>query len=128
MAAITLPGFTFGSALGMGAFEGIGTAFTGAKSSSSGLSEALGALKSKIDLAAVAAKVETAQEQEKKAEEREFTKKSSLSLAYDKLDTLISDVGSIDLKVSKKIKERKDNFYSQYSYLKPECEKSTGEK
>ena len=44
MAAITLPGFTFGSALGMGAFEGIGTAFTGAKSSSSGLSEALGAL------------------------------------------------------------------------------------
>lgn len=72
MAAITLPGFTFGSALGMGAFEGIGTAFTGAKSSSSGLSEALGALKSKIDLAAVAAKVETAQEQEKKAEEREF--------------------------------------------------------
>jgi hypothetical protein len=66
MAAITLPGFTFGSALGMGAFEGIGTAFTGAKSSSSGLSEALGALKSKIDLAAVAAKVETAQEQEKK--------------------------------------------------------------
>ena len=66
MAAITLPGFTFGSALGMGAFEGIGTAFTGAKSSSSGLSEALGALKSKIDLAAVADKVETAQEQEKK--------------------------------------------------------------
>ena len=73
MAAITLPGFTFGSALGMGAFEGIGTAFTGAKSSSSGLSEALGALKSKIDLAAVAAKVETAQEQEKKAEKIELS-------------------------------------------------------
>ena len=50
MAAITLPGFTFGSALGMGAFEGIGTAFTGAKSSSSGLSEALGALKSNANI------------------------------------------------------------------------------
>lgn len=114
--------------MGMGAFEGIGTAFTSAKSSSSGLSGALGALKSKIDLASVAAKVDTSQEQAKKAEERESTKKSSLSLAYEKLNTLISDTGSVDMKASSKIRERKDAFYDRYYYLKPECEKTTKEK
>lgn len=128
MATITLPGFTFGSALGMGVFEGIGIAFTSAKSSSSGLSGALEALKSKIDLAAVVAKVETSQEQAKKAEERESTKKSSLSIAYEKLNTLISDTGSVDMKASSKIRERKDAFYDRYYYLKPECEKNKREK
>lgn len=128
MATITLTGGTFGCSMGMGAFEGIGVAFTSAKKSSCGLSEALGTLKSKINLASIAAKVETSQEQIKKAKERESTKKSSLSLAYDKLSTLISDTGSVDMKAASKIRERKDAFYSQYSYLKPECEKSTGEK
>jgi len=125
---ITLPGFTFGSSLGMGAFEGIGTAFTSAKSSSSGLSGALSALKSKIDLASVVAKVDTSQEQAKKAEERESAKKSSLSIAYEKLSTLISDTGSVDKKASSKIRERKDAFYDRYYYLKPECEKNRCEK
>lgn len=69
MATITLPGFTFGCAMGMGAFEGIGTAFTSVKSSSGGLSGALGTLKSKIDLAMAATKVETSQEQVKKGRE-----------------------------------------------------------
>ena len=47
MATITLTGGTFGCSMGMGAFEGIGVAFTSAKKSSCGLSEALGTLKSK---------------------------------------------------------------------------------
>lgn len=74
------------------------------KQSANGLSEALGSLKSKIDLASNAVKVETSQEQTNKAKGRESTKKSSLSLAYEKLNTLISDIGSVDLKVSKKLK------------------------
>lgn len=128
MATITLTGGTFGCTMGMGVFEGIGVAFTSAKSSSSVLSKALGTLKSKIDLAAVAAKVEISQEQAKKAEERESTKKSSLSLAYEKLNTLIFDTGLIDMKASGKIRERKDAFYDRYNYLKPECEKGLKEK
>ena len=128
MATITLTGGTFGCTMGMGVFEGIGVAFTSAKSSSSVLSKALGTLKSKIDLASVAAKVETSQEQTHKAEEREFAKKSSLSLAYEKLNTLIADTGSVDMKASSKIRERKDAFYDRYYYLKPECEKNKREK
>ena len=128
MATITLTGGTFGCAMGMGVFEGIGVAFTSAKSSSSGLNKALGTLKSKIDLASVAAKVETSQEQTQKAEEREFAKKSSLSLAYEKLNTLIADTGLVDMKASSKIRERKDAFYDRYYYLKPECEKNKREK
>lgn len=128
MATITLTGGTFGCTMGMGVFEGIGVAFTSAKSSSSVLSKALGTLKSKIDLASVAAKVETSQEQTHKAEEREFAKKSSLSLAYEKLNTLIADTGSVDMKASSKIRERKDAFYDRYYYLKPECEKNRREK
>lgn len=128
MATITLTGGTFGCTMGMGVFEGIGVAFTSAKGSSSGLNKALGTLKSKIDLASVAAKVETSQEQTQKAEEREFAKKSSLSLAYEKLNTLIADTGLVDMKASSKIRERKDAFYDRYNYLKPECEKTKKEK
>lgn len=80
------------------------------KQSANGLSEALGSLKSKIDLASNAVKVETSQEQTNKAKGRESTKKSSLSLAYEKLNTLISDIGSVDLKVSKKLKNVKMIF------------------
>ncbi len=128
MATITLPGFTFDCVMGMGAFEGIGTAFSNVKKSTSSLSGTLGTLKSKINLASVVAKIETSQEQAKKAEERESAKKSSLSLAYEKLNTLISDVGSVDLKASGKIRERKEAFYDRYYYLKPECEKTKKEK
>ena len=58
------------------------------------------------------------------AKNREGTKKGSLSLAYEKLDKLISNVGIVDNKVATKVEQLKNNFYSKYSYLKPECEKS----
>ena len=54
------------------------------KQSANGLSEALGSLKSKIDLASNAVKVETSQEQ--------------------------TNIGSVDLKVSKKLKNVKMIF------------------
>ena len=62
------------------------------------------------------------------AKNREGTKKGSLSLAYEKLDKLISNVGIVDNKVATKVEQLKNNFYSKYSYLKPECEKGAWEK
>lgn len=128
MATITLTQTTFGCTIGMGAFEGIGVAFSSLKKSTNNLTEALGSLKTKISLASIGVNVSESQEQTKAAQEREKTKKSSLSLAYDKLSTLISDVGSIDIKASSKIRERKETFYDRYYYLKPECEKNRREK
>lgn len=128
MATIALNGNTFGCTLGMGAFEGIGTAFSSAKQSVGGLNDALSVLKSKIDFAAVTARLDMSREQVQKAKERESVKKSALTVAYEKLDTLISDVGMIDQRVSDKINQRKKDFYNCYSYLKPECEKSGKEK
>ena len=128
MATITLTQTTFGCTIGMGAFEGIGVAFSSLKQSTNNLTEALGSLKTKIGLASIGVNISESQEQTKAAQEREKTKKSSLSLAYDKLSTLISDVGSVDIKASSKIRERKETFYDSYYYLKPECEKTKKEK
>lgn len=128
MATITLNGNTFGCTLGMGVFEGIGTAFSSTKQSAGGLNDALGVLKSKLDFVAVTARLDVSQDQVQKAKERESAKKSALTVAYEKLDTLISDVGIIDQRVSDKINQRKKDFYNSYSYLKPECEKSGKEK
>lgn len=127
MATITLKQTTFGCTIGMGAFEGIGVAFSSLKQSANNLTEALGSLKAKIGLASIGVNVSESQEQTKAAQEREKIKKSSLSLAYDKLSTLISDVGSVDIKASSKIRERKETFYDRYYYLKPECEKTKKE-
>lgn len=128
MATITLTQTTFGCTIGMGAFEGIGVAFSSLKQSTNNLTEALGSLKTKIGLASIGVNISESQEQTKAAQEREKTKKSSLSLAYDKLSTLISDVGSVDIKASSKIRERKETFYDRYYYLKPECEKTKKKK
>lgn len=128
MATIALNGNTFGCALGMGTFENVGTAFSNAKKSTGLLSEALSSLKTKLEIATVAAKIDTSQEQAKKAQECEAEKKSALTLAYEKLETFISDVGIIDQRASDKIDQRKDDFYNRYNYLKPECEKSLQEK
>ena len=128
MATIALSGTSLNYTMGMGAFEGLGKAFTDAKRTSGGLCDALNTLKSKIDIASVAAKVDTLQEQAQKAQERESAKASSLTLAYEKLDTLICDTGTIDCRVSGKISSREDDFYKRYYYLKPECKKTGKEK
>ena len=72
--------------------------------------------------------MDTSKQQASNAKNREETKKSSLTSAYEKLDKLISNVGILDNKVATKIEQLKNNFYSKYSYLKPECEKGTWEK
>ncbi len=88
----------------------------------------LNSLKNKIDVACTAANVDTSKHLASNAKKTERTKKSSLSLAYDRLDKLISNVGIVDNKVATKVEQLKNDFYSKYSYLKPECEKGTWEK
>lgn len=128
MATIALNGTSINFGMGICAFDSLGTAFSSAKKTTGGLQKAIGNLITKIDLAKTAAKVETAQTEAKNAKTREETKESSLTLAYDKLDTLINDVGTVDNKVSTKVSAEKNDFYKKYEYLKPECEKSLKEK
>ena len=128
MATIALNGTSINFGMGICAFDSLGTSFKSAKKTTGGLQKAIGNLINKIDLAKTAAKVETAQTEAKNAKTREETKESSLTLAYDKLDTLINDVGTVDNKVSTKVSAEKNDFYKKYEYLKPECEKSFKEK
>ena len=128
MAVIALKGTSFDYAMGMGVFDGLSMAFSDAKRTTSTLHDALSTLKSKIDVAATAASVDTSQTQAQQAQARESTKKSSLTLAYEKLDELISDTGRVDQRASSKISSREDDFYKRYYYLKPECKKSKKEK
>ncbi|MDE6784201.1 MAG: hypothetical protein K2J26_02335 [Ruminococcus sp.] len=128
MAVIALSGNTIGCCIGIGSFEGVGTAFSSAKQSVKLLKQGISTLKSKIDTARVAANVDTSHTQAQNAEKREETKQSALTTGYDKLENLISDVSTVDNKSADKIQERKNDFYAQYSYLKPECEKSKEEK
>ena len=53
---------------------------------------------------------------------------ASLDAFYQNSETFIADVVSIDNNVASLINQRKNDFYSTYSYLKPECEKSRKEK
>ncbi len=128
MAVIALKGTSFDYAMGMGVFDGLSMAFSDAKRTTSTLHDALSTLKSKIDVAATAASVDASQTQAQQAQARESTKKSSLTLAYEKLDALISDTGRVDQRASSKISSREDDFYKRYYYLKPECKKSKKEK
>ena len=128
MATITIYGNTLSCGLGIGSFAGIGSAFNNAKQSVGSLVNALGTLKSKIECAQIAADVDTSKQQAGQAKEREENKQSALTLAYDKLDKLIADVGTVDANVALKITQLKNDFYSKYYYLKPECEKNISEK
>ncbi len=64
----------------------------------------------------------------KRHKKESLQKTSSLTIAYDKLDQLITDTGKIDNQVSEKISNREDDFYKEYSYLKPDCKKSKKER
>lgn len=128
MAVIALSGNTIGCCIGTGSFEGVGTAFSSVKQSVGSLVKGISTLKSKIDTARIAANVDTSHTQAQNVEKREETKQGALTIGYDKLETLISDVSTVDNKSADKIRERKNDFYAKYSYLKPECEKSAKEK
>jgi len=53
---------------------------------------------------------------------------ASLDAFYQNSETFIADVVSIDNNVASLINKRKNDFYSTYSYLKPNCEKNVWEK
>lgn len=44
------------------------------------------------------------------------------------MEEFVSDVARIDSEVANAINKSKENFYDEYNYLKPECEKSGWEK
>ena len=128
MATITLNGNTLSGSLGVGFYTNIGTSWLNAKQSTGSLTTELGSLKVKIDVVCTVTSADTLSQSAQKAKEREETKKSALSLAYDKLDQFIADVAVVDGKVATKVEKLKDDFYSKYSYLRPDCEKSDWEK
>lgn len=128
MATITLNGSCINFGIGINAFTCLDTSFSSAKKKTNGLQKAITDLVSKIDIASSAAKVETSQNEAQAAKKREEDKESTLTLAYDKLDELIADVGTVDNKVSTRVSDEKNDFYKTYEWLKPECEKSFGEK
>ena len=128
MATITLTGNTLSGCLGVGSFTNIGTALSKAKQTTGNLTKELSSLKIKIDVASTAANLDTSKQQTSNSKNRGETQKSSLTLAYNKLDKLISNVGTVDNKVATKVEQLKNDFYSKYSYLKPECEKGAWEK
>ncbi|MBQ6180155.1 MAG: hypothetical protein IJK31_00520 [Ruminococcus sp.] len=125
MATISIPLYP-GVTAGIDSFE-VGTAFAGAMTAVSELIDALDSLKDKILSAEAAVDLDESWSDADNSEQREEIKESSLSLAYDKLDDLLAEVGRIDSAVAELISERKDDFYDEYDYLKPDCEKSDWE-
>ena len=85
-------------------------------------------MKITIDIACESVCVEGAITQIQQAQSREDVKSGSLTVGYEKLDSYIKDVGETDQTVSFVVSGSKRDFYKAYSYLKPECEKSRGEK
>lgn len=126
--ALGVTGFSSYSFGGLGAFASLDSTFSSAKKASSNLVTELANLKISIDVASVAVNVESSVSQIQAARTREETKSSSLTLAYGKLDEYIKDVGEVDQTVSFVVSGSERDFYKQYSYLKPECKKSLGEK
>lgn len=55
-------------------------------------------------------------------------KVTSLEAFRQNSERFIEDAARIDGEVADVIRQRKDDFYEQYSYLKPECEKNNWEK
>ena len=64
----------------------------------------------------------------KTSTETQEDKIESLDKLKDKVNDFISDVVRIDGDAAEAINKSKDDFYDEYYYLKPECEKSNWEK
>ena len=122
MSTIILNGNTLSGRLGIGSYMSMGNSFSNARSSTSNLSSELGHLRNKID--AVNTSVNVDGSQATTAKTREENKSSALTCGYDKLDTLVSDVGIVDNKTATEVEKLKKDFYNKYGYLKPDSEKS----
>jgi len=123
MSVIALSGAINNYSIGINSYGGFGASFLSAVKSSGGLYDALSSLKSKIDVSCVATSADSSPENIVNAQNRESIKNSSLTLAYEKIDTFIIDAGETDKKVSNEISVREENFYEEYEYLTPECKK-----
>jgi len=60
------------------------------------------------------------------AQRKDVTAKTQF--LFQNYEEFVSDVKNIDDDVADVINERKNDFYDEYYYLKPECEKSGWEK
>ena len=120
MATITLNG--------SGKFVGLELTFKGATQKISDLASSLSKLKDKVNNVQTITDIGSSSNDANNATNREEHKKSALSVAYEKVDKLLSEVGSIDNRVAGEITKKKNNFYKKYSWLKPECEKGFFEK
>lgn len=122
MAIISLYGNTVGGSLGSSSFSSLGNAFNTAKQSTNNLTKKLGTLRTKINAINGSVNLSSSSECVTKSIKREEQKQGNLSLAYDKLDQLISDTSAVDSKAAAKVEEIKSDFYAKYSYLKPTSE------
>lgn len=127
MAILSFAGNNSGST-----FQNLGLSFSGAKQNTSKLSVALQNLKGKVvsveTIADAVALGNPASTMVNDAANREDQKKSALTVAYKKLDELVSNAANIDNKVAEAINANKKAFYKAYSWLKPESEKGFFEK
>lgn len=128
MATISIAGNTLIGCLGVGSFTGIGTAMSLAQRTANSLTQTLSQLRGKVNVAAQAADVSAASAGSSRALAREERKEGAISLAYKKLDWLLSDAAHVDNQAAGAVEQLKKDFYKQYGYLKPECEKSRREK
>jgi len=120
MAIIELKGTALNYSAGLGAFDTLNTAWTSAMRSSTSLHDAIETLQLQINVAASITSVGTAQELVQKAEGRETEKQSALTLAYEKLDTLIMETAVVDQRVADVINTLQADFYKNYPYLEPD--------
>lgn len=122
MAVITVHGSILSN------FADVGMPFVNAIDKSDELRGDLNKLYKKLNEAGVVANVDTSTKDTKDAADVEKNQTDALSNAYNKLDEFVKDVKKSDNDARDKINELKDDFYSKYYYLKPECEKSGKEK
>lgn len=132
MATITLSGNGYAGSFSNTAFQSLNMNFNNVKQKSSNLVSSLKSLKDKVNNVVAVANAETSgnsiSQTVNNVVNREESKKSNLSVAYEKLDKLLSEAVSVDNKAAEKINQLKNDFYKKYSYLKPECEKGLFEK
>ena len=131
MSSITVNIGVFGGGnyyLGAGSFQQLGESFNTAKLATVNLSDELDRLQMMIDTASTAENISEAVDCTKKAQKREEEKVEAISKAYNKLEEFVADIGAVDILVSVTVDLRKDDFYKEYSFLKPDNEKDWLEK
>ncbi len=127
MSTIAIKGSSVWST-GIKSFSSLDTSFSSLKKTSGGLTTALGDLITKINAADKAIDGDTCSKHAEQAKARDEAKHTSMTIAYDKLNELISKAETVDNNVAEKINFKQDAFYMINGNLKPNNKKSFGEK